>query len=77
MAPILVNICTRIRPAFEKENDEIRSASFSLFGSLHRFGTGTASNSFYDQIHFQLPSLVLHMNDDSDNVKQVFLLFFK
>jgi len=69
MAPILVNICTRIRPAFDKENDEIRTSSFELFGSLYRFGTGTAANSFYDQIHYQLPALVLHLNDDSDAVK--------
>ena len=28
VAPVLVNICHRIRPAFEKKSDEIRAASF-------------------------------------------------
>jgi len=69
MSPILVNICHRIRPAFDKENEQIRAASFTLFGSLYRFGTGYAGDAFYEQIHNNLPSLVLHMEDDSTLVK--------
>jgi len=69
MSPILVNICHRIRPAFEKDNDQIRAASFTLFGSLYRFGSGSAGDAFYEMIHNNLPALVLHMEDDSPLVK--------
>eukprot|EP00026_Physarum_polycephalum_P000352 Phypoly_transcript_00352.p1 GENE.Phypoly_transcript_00352~~Phypoly_transcript_00352.p1 ORF type:complete len:1660 (+),score=332.46 Phypoly_transcript_00352:97-5076(+) len=69
VAPILVNICHRIRPAFEKANDDIRAASFTLFGSLWRFGRETAADAFYEQIHANLPSMILHVNDDSTKVQ--------
>ncbi|KAF2070139.1 hypothetical protein CYY_008538 [Polysphondylium violaceum] len=69
VAPILVNICNRIRPAFEKPNDSIRAASFKLFGSLWRYGSGSASDPFYEQIHNTLPSLMMHLNDDSQEVR--------
>ncbi|EGG22616.1 hypothetical protein DFA_04746 [Cavenderia fasciculata] len=69
VAPILVNICNRIKPAFEKPNDEIRAASFTLFGSLWRFGGGLASDPFYEQMHNNLPCLVMHVNDESAAVR--------
>ncbi|EGC31710.1 hypothetical protein DICPUDRAFT_50034 [Dictyostelium purpureum] len=69
VAPILVNICNRIRPAFEKPNDFIRGASFKLFGSLWRFGSGSACDPFYEQIHNSLPALIMHLNDDNPMVK--------
>jgi len=69
MAPVLVNICNRIRPAFDKENDDIRAASFNLFGSLYRFGSGSAKDAFYEQLHNNLPSLIVHLNDDCEFVR--------
>ncbi|KYQ89059.1 hypothetical protein DLAC_10285 [Tieghemostelium lacteum] len=69
VAPILVNICNRIRPAFEKPNDSIRAASFQLFGSLWRFGSGSASDPFFEQIHNTLPALTMHLNDENAQVK--------
>jgi len=69
VAPILVNICHRIRPAFEKTNDAIRAAAFTLFGALWRFGQDSAADVFYEQIHSNLPSIVLHINDDSVKVQ--------
>jgi hypothetical protein len=38
--PILVNICLRIRPAFEKPSNRLRSNAITLFGALYRFGKG-------------------------------------
>jgi len=70
VAPTLVNICLRIRPAFEKPHNEIRSASFTLFGSLYRFGSGSAAHVFNEQIHVNLPALVLHVNDDIESVQK-------
>lgn len=55
-----------------KENEEIRSAAFNLFGSLYRFGkSGSAAEAFYEQLHNTIPSIVLHINDDSTIVKNV------
>jgi len=68
VAPILVNICHRIRPAFEKKNVMIRSASYELFGSLHRFGFSAASSNFFDQIHNNFPMLFLHLNEEQPEV---------
>jgi hypothetical protein len=74
VAPILVNICHRIRPAFEKvlhAQHAIRAAAFTLFGALWRFGQDSAADVFYEQIHSNLPSIVLHINDDSVKVQNV------
>ena len=70
ISPIIINICHRIRPAFDKENDDIRAASFNLFGALHRFGKGMAADAFYDQIHNNLPCLLVHTEDSSQKVRQ-------
>jgi len=69
ISPILINICLRIKPAFEKENAEIRAASFHLFGALSRFGEGAARDPLYDQMHTNLPALMVHMEDDDATVK--------
>ena len=37
---IMINICLRIRPCFEKESAEVRAAAILLFGNLSRFGEG-------------------------------------
>lgn len=70
IAPIIVNICHRIRPAFEKQHDEIRSAAFNLFGTLYRFGQTSAFDSFYEQIHNNLPFLIVHANDEHQPVRE-------
>lgn len=72
VAPILVNICHRIRPAFEKNHEDIRSSSFQLFGTLHRFGNDRGAAVFFEQIHNNLPSLFLHINDVNESVRKVF-----
>lgn len=71
VAPILVNICHRVRPAFEKDNDEIRAASFQLFGTLHRFGNDVGAQIFYEQIHSNFTTLFLHVNDPNEDVRRV------
>jgi len=69
VAPILVNLCLRIRPAFEKMNDEIRAAAFELFGGLNKFGRDVAQDIFREQVHDSLVSFLLHANDDSHLVR--------
>jgi len=70
VAPVLVNICHRVRPAFEKDHDEIRCASFQLFSTLHRFGNETGAQVFFEQIHSNLTTLFLHVNDPHEGVRQ-------
>jgi len=72
ISPILINIFHRIRPAFDNPNEKIRSASAHLFESLARYGRGKAKDAIYDQIHANLPSVIVHINDDSDDVKKSF-----
>jgi len=69
ISPILVNICHRIRPAFDKDNDQIRAASFNLLGALVRFGNGSAAEPFYEQLHNNLPAILVHMDDPNEAVR--------
>jgi len=69
ISPILVNICHRIRPAFDKDNDQIRSASFNLLGALVRFGNGSAGEPFYEQLHNNLPAILVHIDDPRESVR--------
>ncbi|XP_078392239.1 maestro heat-like repeat-containing protein family member 1 [Cetorhinus maximus] len=66
--PILINIALRIRPFFEKDKDEVRAAAFTVFGNLSRFGDGQSKADFVEQIHSSLVSLLLHLNDSSEEV---------
>lgn len=71
VAPTLVNLCHRIKPAFEKPSDEMRAASFTLFGTLSRFGQDElAMDPFFEQIHMHLPAILLHINDGNGQVKE-------
>lgn len=63
---ILIFICIILQT-----NDAIRAAAFTLFGALWRFGQDSAADVFYEQIHSNLPSIVLHINDDSVKVQNV------
>jgi len=72
IAPVLINICHRIRPAFDNPNEKIRASAAALFAGLARFGEGIAKDSFYEQIHSNLPSIVLHINDENEDVQKAF-----
>eukprot|EP00794_Sanderia_malayensis_P004075 gene4075-4629_t len=63
---ILINICLRIRPCFEKDKKEVRAAAISLFGNLSRFGTGPSEMSFLEQIHTNFISILLHLNEEPE-----------
>lgn len=56
----------------------MRSAAFELFGNLATFGTGSCKEQFLEQIHTNFVSLLLHLNDSENQVKQVqnFSVFF-
>ncbi|CAH1269548.1 MROH1 [Branchiostoma lanceolatum] len=67
---ILINITLRIRPCFEKEKSSVRAEAFKLFGNLSRFGDGPSKAPFLEQIHTNFISLLLHLNDEDDEVKR-------
>lgn len=66
---ILINICLRIRPCFEKEKDAVRAAAFTLFGKLSRFSDGPSKTPFLEQIHTNFISVMLHLNEEVEVVK--------
>ena len=49
----------------------VRAAAFTLFGNLSRFGDGPSKTPFLEQIHTNLVSLLLHLNDPEDEVRKV------
>ena len=49
----------------------MRNAAFALFGNLARFGrSGQARATFLEQIHSNLVSLLLHLNDPCSDVRR-------
>ncbi|RUS75918.1 hypothetical protein EGW08_016306 [Elysia chlorotica] len=67
---ILINISLKIRPCFEKDKAAVRAQSFKLFGNLSRFGDGPSKAPFLEQIHSNFISLLLHLNDKEEEVRQ-------
>jgi len=67
---ILINIALRIRPCFEKDRTAVRAAAFTLFGNLSRFGDGPSQATFLEQIHTNMISLLLHLNDPEKEVRK-------
>ena len=76
IGPMLISICFRLRPAFDRKEDTVRARAFTLFGALCRFGApdnameeGVRSN-FIDQVHASAPIFVVHSNDASEAVRK-------
>lgn len=70
--PNLLNILTRLPDNFERSDALTRMGAFNLLGKLAVLIN--EENEHYDQIiesvHFQLISLILHINDENQAVKQ-------
>ena len=49
----------------------MRAQAIILFGNLSRFGDGPSKAPFLEQIHSNLVSLLLHLNDPEVEVKKV------
>ncbi|XP_076448959.1 maestro heat-like repeat-containing protein family member 1 isoform X1 [Babylonia areolata] len=67
---ILINVALKIRPCFEKEKPAVRAQAFILFGNLSRFGDGPSLTPFLEQIHSNIISLLLHLNDVDHEVRK-------
>uniref|UniRef100_A0A914Q1U8 Maestro/Maestro-like HEAT-repeats domain-containing protein n=1 Tax=Panagrolaimus davidi TaxID=227884 RepID=A0A914Q1U8_9BILA len=65
----LSNLLLKLRPCFEKENPCLRAVAFSLFGKL---GSMIGDSEIFKQnIHENIVSILLHLNDEDDLVKLV------
>ncbi|CAI4226789.1 unnamed protein product [Auanema sp. JU1783] len=70
LTSILPFVLLKIRPCFEKESADLRAACFSLFGELgSRVGDG--SNDFLSHLQTNIISILLHVNDENDEVKKM------
>eukprot|EP01006_Ploeotia_vitrea_P037903 TRINITY_DN66186_c6_g7_i1.p1 TRINITY_DN66186_c6_g7~~TRINITY_DN66186_c6_g7_i1.p1 ORF type:complete len:712 (-),score=467.32 TRINITY_DN66186_c6_g7_i1:812-2731(-) len=67
--PMLINICYRMRTAFDRKEVEVRTASFALFGELTRFGSSGSTN-FLDQMHANMVTVLVHVNDEEESVRE-------
>jgi maestro heat-like repeat-containing protein family member 1 len=63
VSPLLVNICVRLKPSFEKKNQVIRETSINLFGVIHRFADGAVGENLIELIHSSLSTIILHLFD--------------
>ena len=75
IGPMLISICFRLRPAFDRKEDKVRGRAFTLFGVLHRFGLPSANmdsgvrENFMDQVHANVPIFIVHSNDAVESVR--------
>ena len=49
----------------------MRAAAFTLFGKLSRFGGGPSKAPFLEQVHTNLISVLLHLNEEDDVIKVI------
>uniref|UniRef100_A0A8D2IYX6 Maestro heat like repeat family member 1 n=1 Tax=Varanus komodoensis TaxID=61221 RepID=A0A8D2IYX6_VARKO len=66
--PMLLHLAIRIRPFFDSERCELRTASIALFGSLSKFTSGAGEEAFFEQILNGLVTLLLHLQDPKPEV---------
>lgn len=75
IGPMLISICFRLRPAFDRKEDKVRARAFTLFGVLNRFGIASTSmdagvrENFMDQVHANVPIFIVHSNDAVEEVR--------
>jgi len=68
ISPLLMNLCVRLKPSFEKKDAQIREFSIRLFGALSRFCDGVMRDTLVSTIFNNLPILMCHINDPDHNV---------
>lgn len=66
---ILPQVLLKIRPCFEKESAALRAAAFTLFGELGA-RVGSSCSDFSNHLHTNIVTILLHLNDEHDDVKK-------
>ncbi|XP_059667544.1 protein SHOOT GRAVITROPISM 6 isoform X2 [Cornus florida] len=67
--PILLNLSVRLRNLQISMNAKMRADAFAAFGALSNYGVGAQHEAFLEQVHGDLPRLVLHLHDDDLSVR--------
>uniref|UniRef100_A0A915AX96 HEAT repeat-containing protein 7A n=1 Tax=Parascaris univalens TaxID=6257 RepID=A0A915AX96_PARUN len=70
LSSILSSVLLKLRPCFEKESGALRAVSFSLFGELGS-RIGGSCDAFREQLLVNIVSILLHLNDEEEEVKQM------
>ncbi|XP_072348703.1 maestro heat-like repeat-containing protein family member 1 [Scyliorhinus torazame] len=68
---ILMDVALAIEPCFEHTQDKLRVAAFTALGEMIRFGQSKPNPVLVEHIHSTLISLLLHLNDDCNEVRKV------
>uniref|UniRef100_UPI00398EBBB1 maestro heat-like repeat-containing protein family member 1 n=1 Tax=Pristiophorus japonicus TaxID=55135 RepID=UPI00398EBBB1 len=68
---ILIDVAIAIEPFLENRQDRVRAAAFHILGKLIQFGSMQQNPVYMEHIHSTLTSLLLHLNDKSDEVRGV------
>ncbi|XP_014652779.1 PREDICTED: maestro heat-like repeat-containing protein family member 1 isoform X3 [Ceratotherium simum simum] len=63
LRPVLLHVAIRIRPFFDSDKMEFRSASICLFGHLNKACHGDCEDVFLEQVVGGLAPLLLHLRD--------------
>ncbi|XP_058421144.1 maestro heat-like repeat-containing protein family member 1 isoform X6 [Diceros bicornis minor] len=63
LRPVLLHVAIRIRPFFDSDKMEFRSASICLFGHLNKACHGDCEDVFLEQVVGGLAPLLLHLQD--------------
>ncbi|ESN96385.1 hypothetical protein HELRODRAFT_189222 [Helobdella robusta] len=67
---VVIKMALRIRPWFDKDNADIRETSLKLFGDLSTFALKENKEQFVEQVHSNIVSILLHLNDEEPRVLQ-------
>ncbi|CAI5439279.1 unnamed protein product [Caenorhabditis angaria] len=65
---ILPVVLLKVRPCFEKDSSTLRAAAFNLFGEIGA-RVGENSEDFRSHLHTNIVTLLLHLNDDFEEVR--------
>ncbi|KAL9646130.1 hypothetical protein ABK040_008008 [Willaertia magna] len=69
ISPLLMNLCVRLKPSFEKKDSApIRESSIRLFGALYRYTDGVMRDTLINTIFNNLPIFLCHINDPEEKV---------
>ena len=71
MIPKTCEFVMKVLLFFAQDKDAVRAAAFTLFGKLSRFGGGPSKAPFLEQVHTNLISVLLHLNEEDDVIKVI------
>ena len=65
---VVITVYLRIKSCYEKDNAKVRNETFKLFGIMTKFATDQSKANIIDQIYSSMPTIILHTNDEDEEV---------